>query len=128
VDNRGARFFDPLDHGPRIGIQEGEIQGVRCAHCGIEDTSVTCGGQTSSSLVKLSECCIIAMLEDAMTKLRYVHWQDGNHHLGYFEDYPDYITQGKSLDELMENLRDLYPELTSGAIPYIKKVDELVLA
>lgn len=63
-----------------------------------------------------------------MIKLRYMHWQDGDHQLGYFEDYPDYITQGDSREELIENLKDLYAELTSGAIPYIRKVDELVLA
>jgi predicted RNase H-like HicB family nuclease len=27
--------------------------------------------------------------------------------LGYFEAYPDYLTQGKSLEQLQENLRDL---------------------
>jgi predicted RNase H-like HicB family nuclease len=27
--------------------------------------------------------------------------------LGYFEEFPDYMTQGESLAELEENLRDL---------------------
>jgi predicted RNase H-like HicB family nuclease len=63
-----------------------------------------------------------------MTRLRYIHWQDGEYHLGYFEDYPDYLTQGKSAEELLENLKDLYQDLVSGEIPHIKKVDELVLA
>jgi hypothetical protein len=27
----------------------------------------------------------------------YVYWQDADHWLGYFEEYPDYITQGESL-------------------------------
>jgi hypothetical protein len=48
--------------------------------------------------------------------------------LGYFEDYPDYMTQGKTFEELRENLKDLYEDLASGVDPYIKKVDELVLA
>jgi predicted RNase H-like HicB family nuclease len=63
-----------------------------------------------------------------MTRLRYVHWQEEDFHLGYFEDFPDYLTQGKTIEDLRENLKDLYQDLASGAVPYIKKVDELVLA
>lgn len=48
--------------------------------------------------------------------------------LGYFEDYPDYLTQGESLAELEENLRDLYRDLTSGEIPGIRKVSDLSVA
>ncbi len=63
-----------------------------------------------------------------MVRLRYVHWKDDDVYLGYFEDYPDYLTQGTSEDELRENLIDLYRDLISGEIPYIKKIDELVLS
>jgi predicted RNase H-like HicB family nuclease len=47
--------------------------------------------------------------------------------LGYFEEFPDYMTQGESLAELEENLRDLYKDLTSGAIPGIRRVAELTV-
>ena len=47
--------------------------------------------------------------------------------LGYFEEFPDYLTQGESLGELEENLRDLYQDLTSGEIPGIRRVAELSL-
>jgi predicted RNase H-like HicB family nuclease len=63
-----------------------------------------------------------------MTTARYVHWLDNQMWLGYFEDYPDYLTQGESLAELEENLRDLYRDLTSGEIPGIRKVSELSVA
>lgn len=63
-----------------------------------------------------------------MTTARYVHWLDNQMWLGYFEDYPDYLTQGESLSELEENLRDLYRDLTSGEIPGIRKVSELSVA
>lgn len=63
-----------------------------------------------------------------MTKLQYVHWQEEDYHLGYFEDYPDYLTQGKTPAELLENLEDLYRDIHSGQIPDIRKVDELILA
>lgn len=58
--------------------------------------------------------------------LRYVHWQDGSDFLGYLMDYPDYVTQGESEEDLKEHLVDLYRDLTSGELPYVKKVDELV--
>lgn len=61
-----------------------------------------------------------------MSTARYVHWQDGDMWLGYFEEFPDYMTQGESLAEL-ENLRDLYKDLTSGEIPGIRKVAELTI-
>jgi hypothetical protein len=45
--------------------------------------------------------------------------------LGYFEEFPDYLTQGQSPQELEENLRDLYRDLTCGEIPGIRRVSEL---
>ena len=42
---------------------------------------------------------------------RYVQWQDGGMWLGYLEEFPDYLTQGESVAELEENLRDLYRDL-----------------
>jgi hypothetical protein len=45
--------------------------------------------------------------------------------LGYLEEFPDYLTQGESVTELEENLRDLYRDLTSGVIPGVRKVAEL---
>jgi predicted RNase H-like HicB family nuclease len=60
-----------------------------------------------------------------METLRYVQWQDGKLWLGYLEEYPDYWTQGKTVAELEENLRDIYKELTSGRIPRVRRVAEL---
>jgi hypothetical protein len=59
--------------------------------------------------------------------LRYVHWRDGAMFLGYLQDYPDYMTQGETEDDLKEHLLDLYRDLSSGELPYVKKVDELVI-
>lgn len=41
------------------------------------------------------------------------------------KSFPDYLTQGETLEELQENLRDLYKDLTSGEIPGIRRVAEL---
>ena len=48
--------------------------------------------------------------------------------LGYFEVFPDYLTQAESPEELQGNLRDLYKDLTSGEIPGILKIAELTIA
>lgn len=45
--------------------------------------------------------------------------------LGYFEEYPDYWTQGETEEELRENLLDIYKELESGIIPNVRKMAEL---
>ena len=48
--------------------------------------------------------------------------------LGYLDEYPDYMTQGTSLDDLKEHLLDLYKDLSSGAIPNVRQHSELELA
>ena len=48
--------------------------------------------------------------------------------LGYLEDFPDYMTQGQTLEELQDNLKDIYQDVTSGQIPGVRRVAELQLA
>lgn len=57
-----------------------------------------------------------------MDRKNYVYWQEEDMWLGYLEEYPDYKTQGESLDELKENLRDIYHDLSSGNIPPLNSV------
>ena len=47
--------------------------------------------------------------------------------LGYPDEFPDYVTQGASLDELIENLKDIYEDLSGGSIPAVRRVAELQL-
>ena len=63
-----------------------------------------------------------------MLTIKYVHWQEGGAWLGYLQDYPDYWTQGETLEDLREHLRDLYADLSGGRIPGIRRVDELVVS
>lgn len=60
-----------------------------------------------------------------MSGLRYVYWQDAEAWLGYLEEFPDYMTQGESLADLEEHLLDLHADLTTGAIPCVRRVGEL---
>ena len=68
------------------------------------------------------------MMDGAEMKLEFVYWRDDECWLGYLREFPDYITQGESLEELQENLRDLYRDMTSGEIPGIRRVAELTVA
>jgi len=63
-----------------------------------------------------------------MKTAKFVYWQDGDFWIGYFEEFPDYETQGDSFEDLKEHLRDLYKDLTSGEIPNIRRVAELEVA
>lgn len=57
--------------------------------------------------------------------IRYVCWREEDMWLGYLEEFPDYWTQGETIEELEENLRDIYRELMSGRIPCVRRVAEL---
>jgi len=61
-------------------------------------------------------------------KTKYIYWKDEDFWLGYLEEYPDYQTQGTSLEELKLHLKDLYADLTSGQIPNVRKKGELEVA
>jgi predicted RNase H-like HicB family nuclease len=63
-----------------------------------------------------------------MQTVKYVYWKGDKFWLGYIQDYPDYWTQGKTLADLKDHLRDLYLEITNGHIPGVRKVDDLVIA
>ncbi len=56
-----------------------------------------------------------------MDPLRFVYWQDGALWLGHLEEFPDYLTQGESFNDLKDHLRDLYLELASGNIPSVRR-------
>jgi len=62
-----------------------------------------------------------------MEKIRYVYYQDGKMWVGWLESYPDYKSQGKTIEELEENLNDIYKEINDGKIPQVRKVGELAV-
>jgi len=63
-----------------------------------------------------------------MNSVKYIHWQDGDAWLGYLQDYPDYWTQGETLVDLIEHIKDLYQDLSEGKIPAVRKVGELIFS
>jgi hypothetical protein len=61
-------------------------------------------------------------------KTKFTWWKDGDHFLGYLDEYPDYQTQGESLDDLKMHLLDLYKDLSTDAVPGVIHHAELVIA
>jgi predicted RNase H-like HicB family nuclease len=60
--------------------------------------------------------------------MKYIYWQEEDMWLGYLEEYPDYWTQGETIEELEGNLRDICRELTNGSILSVRRVAELAVA
>ena len=63
-----------------------------------------------------------------MSRAKFVYWKQDGMWLGYFQEYPDYCTQGETLDDFKEHLRDVHADLTSGTIAGIRRVGELAVA
>ena len=63
-----------------------------------------------------------------MRTTKYTIWQDGEFFIGFWNEYPDYQTQAYSKEELLENLKSVLEDLESGEVPYVRKVEEIVLA
>ena len=51
-----------------------------------------------------------------MERKKYVFWKDDDMWLGYLDESPDYMTQGETLEELKENLVDIFNELNKHII------------
>jgi len=63
-----------------------------------------------------------------MKTVQFTSWQDGEFFIGFLNEYPDYQTQGLNKEELVENLKDLLIDLESDQVPYVRKVEELLVA
>lgn len=57
-------------------------------------------------------------------KKKFIYWQDGDFFLGYLEEYPDYITQGKSLEDLKEHLKDIHKDITDLKISPVSDAEQ----
>lgn len=61
-------------------------------------------------------------------EIDFTFWKAGDFFIGYLNKFPDYETQGYSLDELKTNLKSLFEDIKSEEIPYIRQTARLVLA
>jgi hypothetical protein len=63
-----------------------------------------------------------------MKRISYTYWRDGNLYLGFLNQFPDYQTQARTKKELIENLKDLLKDIESREVPYIRRVEEMLVA
>jgi hypothetical protein len=62
-----------------------------------------------------------------MKTVRLVYWRDGEYWIGHLDEYPDYQTQGTSLEELKANILDIYADISAGLVPEVRKAQVLEL-
>ena len=55
-----------------------------------------------------------------MTEIQFTYYKGEKYFVGWMEDYPDYWTQGETLDELRENLRDILGDIKAELIPLVR--------
>jgi predicted RNase H-like HicB family nuclease len=62
-----------------------------------------------------------------MQKLTMIYWKDGEFWLGKLLEHPEIMTQGKTLKELEENLKDAYQLMVMEDVPEKYEMKELVI-
>ena len=50
-------------------------------------------------------------------KLHIVYKKEKEWFIGHVQEYPDYESQGKTMDELKENLIEIYKDINQGLVP-----------
>ena len=61
------------------------------------------------------------------TKFRMIYWKSEKFWLGKLLEHPEIMTQGESLKELEENMKEAYILMTMEDVPEKYKVKELTL-
>ena len=62
------------------------------------------------------------------TKLKMIYWKDKDFWVGKLVEYPEIMTQGKTLQELEENMKDAFTLMTMEDVPEPHEVKELALS
>ncbi|NPV02666.1 MAG: type II toxin-antitoxin system HicB family antitoxin [Brevinematales bacterium] len=62
-----------------------------------------------------------------MNKISMVYWQENDYWIGYLLEFPDYRTQGETLEELKENILDIHREIITGGIGEVHKASVMEL-
>ncbi len=62
------------------------------------------------------------------TKLKMIYWKGEKFWVGKLIEYPGIMTQGETLAELEENMKDAYILMAMDDVPVEHKVKELTIA
>ena len=61
------------------------------------------------------------------TKLKMIYWKGEEFWVGKLLDHPEVMTQGETLEELEDNMRDAYTLMTMEDVPEQHEVKELAM-
>lgn len=61
------------------------------------------------------------------TKLKMVYWKSDKFWVGKLLDHPEIMTQGETLEELEENMKDAYLLMTMDDVPEEYELKEIAL-
>jgi len=61
------------------------------------------------------------------TKLRMVYWKGKKFWVGRLLEHPEIMTQGKTLEELEENMKEAFLLMTMDDVPEKHEIKELTL-
>jgi len=59
-------------------------------------------------------------MEETFMELNIFYKKEKEWFIGHIQEYPDYESQGKTLDELRENLIEIYNDINEGLVPDAK--------
>jgi predicted RNase H-like HicB family nuclease len=58
-----------------------------------------------------------AIYKEKFMKLNIVYKKEKEWFIGHIQEYPDYESQGKTMDELKENLIEIFNDINKGLVP-----------
>lgn len=61
------------------------------------------------------------------TKMNMIYWKGEKYWLGKLLEHPDIMTQGETIEELEENLKDAYLSMAMDDVPAEYKMKEVVV-
>jgi predicted RNase H-like HicB family nuclease len=62
------------------------------------------------------------------TKLKMIYWKGEKFWVGKLLEHPEIMTQGETLEELEDNMKDAYALMAMDDVPAEHKVKELIFA
>jgi predicted RNase H-like HicB family nuclease len=65
--------------------------------------------------------------ETKMATVTMIYWKDGDFFLGKILEHPEIMTQGETLEELEENIRDAYRLLVMEDVPEEYETKEIAV-
>ena len=62
-----------------------------------------------------------------MEKVSMIYWKDGNFWLGKLLEYPEIMTQGETVEELVENMKDAHRLMILDDMPDTYQLQEITV-